>query len=126
MEVFLKIWARRDSNPRPKDYESSALPLRHRPVAIIIKFSFALGAALAGSFAPALPTSPRTILNRSRRQSATGPWRLFVFQMYHLKYLTMVSTKYQKIKFYLLKTEKNSKFIQYFTNFSFLWTLIYW
>ena len=26
------IWARRDSNPRPKDYESSALPLRHRPV----------------------------------------------------------------------------------------------
>ena len=27
-----KIWARRDSNPRPKDYESSALPLRHRPV----------------------------------------------------------------------------------------------
>ena len=32
-EVFFKIWARRDSNPRPKDYESSALPLRHRPVA---------------------------------------------------------------------------------------------
>lgn len=28
------IWARRDSNPRPKDYESSALPLRHRPVAL--------------------------------------------------------------------------------------------
>ena len=26
-----KKWARRDSNPRPKDYESSALPLRHRP-----------------------------------------------------------------------------------------------
>ena len=28
----MKKWARRDSNPRPKDYESSALPLRHRPV----------------------------------------------------------------------------------------------
>ena len=26
------IWARRDSNPRPRDYESPALPRRHRPV----------------------------------------------------------------------------------------------
>ena len=32
MTGFYKIWARRDSNPRPKDYESSALPLRHRPL----------------------------------------------------------------------------------------------
>ncbi len=32
MTGFYKNWARRDSNPRPKDYESSALPLRHRPV----------------------------------------------------------------------------------------------
>jgi hypothetical protein len=33
------IWARRDSNPRPKDYESSALPLRHRPVATFRLYS---------------------------------------------------------------------------------------
>ena len=54
---FLLIWARRDSNPRPKDYESSALPLRHRPVAKNINLSFALCLclALAGCFAPALP-----------------------------------------------------------------------
>ena len=26
-----KWWARQDSNLRPKDYESSALPLRHKP-----------------------------------------------------------------------------------------------
>ena len=32
MTGLYKIWARRDSNPRPKDYESSALPLRHRPL----------------------------------------------------------------------------------------------
>ena len=30
-----KNLARRDSNPRPRDYESPALPLRHRPVAIV-------------------------------------------------------------------------------------------
>ena len=68
------IWARRDSNPRPKDYESSALPLRHRPVAIII-FNFKSFLACAQASAFALPTSSRTILNRSRRQSATGPWQ---------------------------------------------------
>ena len=25
------IWDQRDSNPRPRDYESPALPLRHSP-----------------------------------------------------------------------------------------------
>ena len=45
---FLLIWARRDSNPRPKDYESSALPLRHRPVTTFnILFSICLGLAVA-------------------------------------------------------------------------------
>ena len=29
--LLLKIWDRRDSNPRPRDYESPALPLRHSP-----------------------------------------------------------------------------------------------
>ena len=38
MEVSF-IWARRDSNPRPKDYESSALPLRHKPKALNIILS---------------------------------------------------------------------------------------
>ena len=37
--LSFKIWARRDSNPRPKDYESSALPLRHRPVTTFL-FNF--------------------------------------------------------------------------------------
>ena len=40
------IWARRDSNPRPKDYESSALPLRHRPVTTFV-IQFSTGSALA-------------------------------------------------------------------------------
>ncbi len=35
-----KIWARRDSNPRPRDYESPALPLRHRPVTTKVIFNF--------------------------------------------------------------------------------------
>ena len=39
-------------------------PLRYRcatgPWRLLLSFHFALGAALAGSFAPALPTSPRT------------------------------------------------------------------
>ena len=42
------FWARRDSNPRPKDYESSALPLRHRPVTtffIQLFLSWACGSA---------------------------------------------------------------------------------
>ena len=30
-----KIWDRRDSNPRPRDYESPALPLRHSPENIL-------------------------------------------------------------------------------------------
>ena len=29
------IWDRRDSNPRPRDYESPALPLRHSPTVYI-------------------------------------------------------------------------------------------
>ena len=37
---LFKNWARRDSNPRPKDYESSALPLRHRPVTSFVYLIF--------------------------------------------------------------------------------------
>ena len=38
-DYFFFIWDQRDSNPRPRDYESPALPLRHSPVAnICIKF----------------------------------------------------------------------------------------
>src|SRR5574344_1611089 len=32
MTSFFKKWARLGSNQRPKDYESSALPLRHKPL----------------------------------------------------------------------------------------------
>lgn len=32
------IWARRDSNPRPRDYESPALPLRHSPTTVIFNY----------------------------------------------------------------------------------------
>lgn len=32
IRVFKYKWDQRDSNPRPRDYESPALPLRHRPV----------------------------------------------------------------------------------------------
>ena len=59
----LKNWDRRDSNPRPRDYESPALPLRHSP-----RFTgFQEFDAVA-----ALPSSPRKILNLPRRQSATS------------------------------------------------------
>ena len=56
------LWARRDSNPRPKDYESSALPLRHRPVTTFMYFIFKSRACVSADLAPlgALPTSPRT------------------------------------------------------------------
>ena len=64
------IWARRDSNPRPKDYESSALPLRHRPVAIVILLSCFRRCVSGKTPFPALPTSPRKIINLPRRQSA--------------------------------------------------------
>ena len=32
------LWDQRDSNPRPRDYESPALPLRHRPVTTLLKY----------------------------------------------------------------------------------------
>gem|GEM_PF-6953620 len=70
--IFRKNWARRDSNPRPKDYESSALPLRHRPVALksylIVNHIYGLRLATA-----TLPSSRKTILNRFSRQSANRP-----------------------------------------------------
>ena len=54
------IWDQRDSNPRPRDYESPALPLRHSPVAVIFNFHL-LGLSVSGetSFL-ALPTSHQT------------------------------------------------------------------
>ena len=63
--LSFKNWARLDSNQRPKDYESSALPLRHKPILVYLIVALAL------------PTSHKTILNRFVRQSATSPWRLF-------------------------------------------------
>ena len=54
-----KIWARRDSNPRPKDYESSALPLRHRPVTTFLYLIFKLfrpGLTPAKNFVLSLPS----------------------------------------------------------------------
>lgn len=43
---FSKWWARQDSNLRPRDYESPALPLRHKPISCDILFNcqFALTA----------------------------------------------------------------------------------
>ena len=32
-------WARQDSNLRPRDYESPALPLRHKPISCDILFN---------------------------------------------------------------------------------------
>lgn len=34
IRVFKYKWDQRDSNPRPRDYESPALPLRHSPTAV--------------------------------------------------------------------------------------------
>ena len=39
------LWDQRDSNPRPRDYESPALPLRHSPMRYSIKFSLWLAVA---------------------------------------------------------------------------------
>ena len=60
VEVFFKIWARRDSNPRPKDYESSALPLRHRPVAFLLSFQCFRRCVSGETSFLALPTSHQT------------------------------------------------------------------
>lgn len=53
IHLLVLKWARLDSNQRPKDYESSALPLRHKPMAFIIQFVSACGSV-------PLPTSLKT------------------------------------------------------------------
>ena len=63
-------------------------PLRYRcatgPWRVFIKFSIRFGLSVSGETSfPALPSSPRTILNRSRRQSAKGHKTLFGCQPLH-------------------------------------------
>ena len=50
LKICTKNWDRRDSNPRPRDYESPALPLRHSP-RLFNFFTFYRG---GGSLLPSL------------------------------------------------------------------------
>ena len=67
------FWARRDSNPRPKDYESSALPLRHRPVTTFYSVVFCLRLAIALTSHLSYNGSARKPARLARRKPAPFP-----------------------------------------------------
>ena len=112
------IWARRDSNPRPKDYESSALPLRHRPVAIVILLSCFRRCVSGKTPFPALPTSPRKIIGRVPQAhgdyySVVTPPGLSIWNRNDKSILFTPPVALQ-ILYYQLNTKKSSRFIKYY------------
>ena len=82
--IFRKNWARRDSNPRPKDYESSALPLRHRPVALksYLIVNHIYGLRLATATLPSLSKNDTQSFFSAECQQARGVKILFNCQSY--------------------------------------------